>query len=95
MTKLATYGCAAQKVVKQLYRLDTMRTYIMTTEELKVTIANGRWFAGFRYRWKKLGSDYFQVMTNYVPADVAAQHTRTLEKGVQICRTRMKRGCRQ
>jgi hypothetical protein len=47
-----------------------MTTRIMTTEQLETTIINGRWFAGFKARWKKLGTDSYRVTTNYVPAGV-------------------------
>jgi len=48
-----------------------MTTRIMTEEQLDVTLANGRWFAGFKCRWQRVdGTDKYRVKTNYVPAGV-------------------------
>jgi len=47
-----------------------MTTRIMTAEQLETTIINGRWFAGFKVRWTRLGQNSYRVRTNYVPAGV-------------------------
>lgn len=47
-----------------------MQVRIMTAEELEITLTNGRWFAGFKCRYKQLSPDRFRVNTNYVPAGV-------------------------
>lgn len=47
-----------------------MRTVIMTKDELQITVDNGRWFAGFKCRWTKIGDDHYRVRTNYIPAGV-------------------------
>ena len=47
-----------------------MKSLIMTREELEITVTNGRWFAGFRCRWKAISPDRYRVTTNYVPAGV-------------------------
>lgn len=47
-----------------------MKTFIMSRDQLLTTLTNGRWFAGFRCRWKAISPDCYRVTTNYVPAGV-------------------------
>jgi hypothetical protein len=40
------------------------RRYMLSSEELIALLTNGRWFAGFKARWKPVGERY-EVTTNY------------------------------
>jgi hypothetical protein len=46
-----------------------MQTLILNAEQLDATIANGRWFDGFKCRWQAIGNGKYRVRTNYVLAD--------------------------
>lgn len=44
-----------------------MKQFHVTRDGLALILDNGRWFAGFRARWKALSDGTFRVCTNYVP----------------------------
>lgn len=44
-----------------------MRTVVMDRDQLRTTLENARWFAGYRISWKKICENNYIVRTNYIP----------------------------